>query len=380
MTISGLGVLVRNKNYKAKKIGILTNQSGIDSDGIPNIDILIKNGFNIKRIFVPEHGLYGKNGGGERISNHIDQKYHLPIFSLYNESLMIDDPFIFDGIDLFLYDIQDVGARSYTYIATLRAVLTAFDKYRINLPIVILDRPAFLGNKIQGTFPDTLNFLAPEFIPIRYGWTVGEYANFIKDINKLKINLKIVKMECYKNGMNFLDTKLPYVKPSSAIKDFDTAFFYTGSCLLEGTELSEGRGTERPFLIFGATDLPEIKYSFSGVKWEFTDFRPKFNKLKEKICRGIKILSIDYENAHPFRDIVLFLMKLYKAHPFKFLLPHFDNLAGGSFLRNMIVNDRKEKFLKRLESDEYKFKKIARKYYLYKKFDKKCFFYYNGKK
>ena len=365
MTIPGLSTFVSNKNYKTKKIGILTNQSGIDSDGIRNIDILIKTGFNINKIFVPEHGLDGTTAGGERISNHIDRKYHLPIFSLYNESLKIDNPSIFDGIDLFLYDIQDVGARFYTYIATLRSVLTAFDKYRINLPIVILDRPAFLGNKIQGTFPDTLNFLAPEFIPIRYGWTVGEYANFNKDINKLKINLMIVKMEGYKNGMNFLDTKLPFAKPSSAIRDFDNAFFYTGSCLLEGTELSVGRGTGRPFLIFGATDLPDIKYSFSGVKWEFTDFTPKFNKLKGRNCRGIKILSIDHENAHPFRDIVLFLMKLYKAQPFKFLLPHFDNLAGGSFLRNMIVNDRKEEFLKRLESDEYKFKKIALKYYLY---------------
>mgnify|MGYP002398768868 CR=1 FL=1 len=340
--------------YGKFKIGILTNQSGLTASGVQNIDFLLSKGFNIEKIFIPEHGLRGDKGGGERMNDHTDPFYGVPVISLYDEKMMID-PEKLSGIDCFVYDIQDVGARFYTYISTLRSVMLTISGNGLSLPVVVLDRPAFLGSAHQGTLPGQLNFLAPEHIPVRYGMTPGEFALFVKEKNVMDIDLRVIKMEGYRKGMDYTESGLPFIPPSSAIKNFDTGFYYTGTCLLEGTSLSEGRGTATPFLIFGCPGMPPLPFSFEGIDWEFTEFTPAQSKHKNTLCKGIRIKEIDRMKAHPFRDTVRFLISLYREQPYDFLLPHFDNLAGGSFLREMIMSGNKEAFLTRLEKDENSF-------------------------
>ncbi|MCD6578866.1 DUF1343 domain-containing protein [bacterium] len=358
---TGLSVLLENKLFTHKKIGILSNQASINGNGIHNVKLLIDNGYSIVKIFVPEHGLWGTYGGGEEVENKIDEKYKIPIISLYDEKNLFDKG-AFDDIDVFIYDIQDIGSRFYTYIATLKGVMEFFQRNEIKKKIVVLDRPAYLGDKVQGTLPHKLNFLSCEYIPIRYGLTVGEFAKFVIKKNQWDIDLEIVNMKNYTIKSLFSQLNFPFIPPSSAIKSFDTAFFYTGTCLLEGTSLSEGRGTLTPFLIFGEPDLPNIEVDFPGVQMKKVDFKPKYNKHKNKICQGYQIKEIDYDIAHPFRDIVLFLMKVYKKKRFEFKEFHFDRLAGGEFLRKMIINYQKDEFLARLESDEEKFRNNRTKY------------------
>lgn len=329
----------------------MTNQSSIDLNGIHNVKLLIDRGYNIVKIFVPEHGLWGTYSGGEKIKNQTDEKYKIPIVSLYDEKNSFEKN-IFDDIDIFIYDIQDIGSRFYTYISTLKGVLEFFSINNIKKKVVILDRPAYLGNKVQGTLPDTLNFLACEYIPVRYGMTVGEFAEFTVKKNKLKVDLEVIHMANYSKKSLFYELNFPFIPPSSAIKDFDTAFFYTGTCLLEGTSLSEGRGTDKPFLMFGSPHLPAIDAQFEGIEVKEIEFVPKYNKHKGKICKGFLVENIDYNISNPFRDIVLFLMEIYKSKPFKFREFHFDRLSGGDFLRKMIINNEKEKFLERLYGDE----------------------------
>ena len=348
---TGLSVLLENQFFKCKKIGILTNQASINVNGIHNVKLLVDNGYHIIKIFVPEHGLWGTYDGGEKVENKIDEKYKIPIISLYNEQNAFEKE-AFKDIDIFIYDIQDIGSRFYTYISTLKGVLEFFHNNHIKKQIVVLDRPAYLGEKVQGTLPDKLNFLACEYIPIRYGMTVGEFAAFTVKKNKLNVDLRVISLEHYSKGKLFYELDFPFVPPSSAIKNFDTAFFYTGTCLFEGTSLSEGRGTDKPFLIFGGPHLPDIETKFQGVEMEKIEFIPKFNKHKNEKCVGYAVKKINYAVSYPFRDIVLFLMDIYKNRPFEFREFHFDRLAGGDFLRKMIINNEKERFLDRLAKDE----------------------------
>ena len=363
-TSTGLDLFLGSTEYRNRNIGILTNQSGVGSCGTPNIELLLAAGFRIKTIFVPEHGLRGSKGGGERIEDHMDPHYNIPVVSLYNEKLRIDSD-KFKDIDMLLYDIQDVGARFYTYIATLKAILGSISESGQDIKVAILDRPAFLGDSIQGTLPDEISFLSPEFIPIRYGLTVGEFALYTARINNYDTEIEIFHIPDYHRGMQFPDTGVPFISPSSAIRNYETALIYSGTCLLEGTDLSEGRGTDTPFLAWGSPDMPDIKVDFSGFEIKAYEFIPEFSKFSGKKIKGFRAALTDRDSAEPFRDMVLFLMAFHKQRPIDFRLPHFDHLTGGSFIREMICEGNKAGFLSRLKEDQEKFRESSEDFRLY---------------
>ena len=242
--------LITNKN-----IGLVTNNSGIDSKGISNFERLMRTkNITIKVIFSPEHGLFGEAAAGEKV-NYDGQIKTLPkVISLYGNNRKPTDIQL-EGVDIIIYDIQDIGARFYTYISTLGLVMESAAKSGIN--VLVLDRPnPITGNITEGPTLDLKyqTFVGYYPIPTRYGLTVGELALMINNERWIENQpqLEVIKMKGWTRDLWYDQTKLPWIKPSPNIPDLNTAIIYPGMCLLEATNLSEGRGTKKPFKKFGA--------------------------------------------------------------------------------------------------------------------------------
>ena len=255
--LTGLDILINKhkEQIKGLSIALVTNQTGIDKQGIPNYERLMDiESIHLKKIFSPEHGLFGEEAAGETL-RYDSTKTELPeIISLYDAGEKPTDE-MFNNIDLILYDIQDIGSRFYTYISTLGLVMEKAGE--LGIPVWILDRPnPISGTKIEGPILDITHksFVGYYPIPIRYGLTVGELGRMIlteKWIDQIP-KLEIISMEGWARNLWYDETNLKWIKPSPNIPDLETAILYPGICLLEGTNISEGRGTENPFKWIGA--------------------------------------------------------------------------------------------------------------------------------
>ena len=274
--------LIRNKS-----IALVTNHSGLDSNGIPNFKRLMnQKDVDLKIIFSPEHGLFGEAAAGEKINYNGTLKEFPKIVSLYGNTRKptIDQ---LSGIDIIIYDIQDVGARFYTYISTLGLVMEVAAE--MGIEILVLDRPNIInGVEIEGPILDISNqsFVGYYPIPIRYGLTVGELATMIKGekwINGTP-ELTVIKMKNWKRNYWFDEINGKWIKPSPNIPNLETAILYPGMCLLEATNINEGRGTTKPFKRFGAPWLHNQKLAI-----ELNNLNPRdsefsnMSKLTEKI-------------------------------------------------------------------------------------------------
>ena len=255
--LTGLDILINKHGERIKglSIALVTNQTGVDKQGIPNYERLMDiESIHLKKIFSPEHGLFGEEAAGETL-RYDNTKTELPeIISLYDAGKKPTDE-MFNNIDLILYDIQDIGSRFYTYISTLGLVMEKAGE--LGIPVWILDRPnPISGTKIEGPILDITHksFVGYYPIPIRYGLTVGELGRMIlteKWIDPIP-KLEIISMEGWTRNLWYDETNLKWIKPSPNIPDLETAILYPGICLLEGTNISEGRGTENPFKWIGA--------------------------------------------------------------------------------------------------------------------------------
>ena len=235
---------------RGEKIALVTNQTGIDRKGTPNYQrLMVIDDVHLKKIFSPEHGLFGEAAAGEKI-HYSESLNDLPeVISLYGK-IKKPSPEMLQGVSLIIYDIQDVGARFYTYITTLGLVMEAAAENGI--PVLVLDRPNPLGGeKIEGPIMDIdyQSFVGYYPIPIRYGMTIGELAKMIVGEKWIRAipELDVIEMSGWDRSMYFDDTRLTWVKPSPNIPDIETAIIYSGMCLVEGTNISEGRGTDHPF-------------------------------------------------------------------------------------------------------------------------------------
>jgi uncharacterized protein YbbC (DUF1343 family) len=372
---------------KGKKIGIVTNHTGILPDGRHIVDVLNEiEGVKIVALFGPEHGIRGEVPDGKSISHGVDTKTGIPVFSLYGEVKKPTEEMLKD-IDVLIFDIQDVGARFYTYISTMSYCMEACAE--MGKKFIVLDRP----NPIRGVYVDG-PILEPRFksfvglhpIPVAHGMTVGELAKMFNDEgwleNGVKADLTVVKMENYSRRMWFDQTGLPWVKPSPNMMTLKTAIVYTATCFIEGTNVSEGRGTQHPFEWIGAPWIDGEKlakelnyYKLPGVKFEPISFTPTDiekvtvdPKYEGEKCGGVYLNVYDREKFEPVKVGVYILYALKKLYPdkFKWRTAGQDRLWGTDKVRLMIDEGKKpDEIIKTWKDDVKKFLSIRQKYLLY---------------
>lgn len=358
-------------NYiKGKNIGMVINQTSVIGKNLtPSVDSLLRAGVTIKKIFGPEHGFRGNASNGASVNDDIDAKTKLPVISLYGNKHYKPTPDDLKGIDLMIFDVQDVGVRFYTYISTLHYVMEACAEN--NVELMILDRPNPNGYLIDGPILDTAavprSFVAMHPIPISHGMTIAEYAQMINGEgwlkNGIKCKLKIIKVAHYKHSLVY---KLP-VNPSPNLNTHQSISLYPSICLFEGTIMSLGRGTFFPFLEVGHPAL-KGKYAFSFTPLSIPGMSEDPPQ-KDKLCYGVdlKEYSIDKIRGKGHVDLSV-LIELYKAFPDKahFFNAYFTKLAGTPELRKQIEAGKTEtQIYQSWAPGLTKFKATRSKYLLY---------------
>tara|TARA_R110002126_G_scaffold129047_2_gene271724 strand:+ start:254 stop:1513 length:1260 start_codon:yes stop_codon:yes gene_type:complete len=344
---------------KDKKIGIVTNQTGILSNKTHLVDFLLSKNTNIQSIFAPEHGFRGTADAGEHVIDGKDSKTGLPIISLYGDNKKPKAEQL-AGIDLMVFDLQDVGARFYTYISSLNYIMEACAENHI--PLVILDRPNPNGEIVDGPIleKEFTSFVGMHPVPLLHGMTIGEYAQMINGEKWLKNNIpcKLTVIPCsnYNRKMNY---SLP-VKPSPNLPNDQAVNLYASLCLFEGTNVSVGRGTEKQFQIYGSPYLPKSNFSFTP-KPNVGAQNPVYNGIE---CYGEDLSAIAKVNQLELKWII----KAYKNtdDKSKFFNSFFTKLAGTKKLQAQIENNIPEVEIRASWKEGLlKFKEMRGKYLIY---------------
>lgn len=344
------------KQLKGLRLGLLSNQASLDNKMTPATKVISEQlPGNLKAIFGPQHGHEGEDQDNMVETDH-SRKYDLniPVFSLYKDSRAPSSDML-DLIDLLIIDLQDVGTRVYTFITTMLYCLRAAAKS--GKKVLILDRPNPIGGAIvEGNLlePELYSFVGPYRLPMRHGMTMAELGLMFNSVYKIGCDLEAVKMQGWRRNMIWPDTGLRWVMPSPNMPHPDTAQVYPGQILWEGTNLSEGRGTCRPFEMFGAPYINTKRVqqnippeALSGCLLQEILFRPTFHKWAEKPCRGFMIHVLDSMTYQPYFTSIALLQAVIKEHPDRFLwkdppyeyehkkMP-IDMILGSSDLRKNI--------------------------------------------
>lgn len=307
------------------RVGLITNQTGIDRQGRSTIDLLNQApGVKLVALFSPEHGIRGQQDQ-EKIDDTKDSKTGIPIFSLYKNKIRKPSPSQMKGIDALVFDIQDIGCRFYTYISTmglcLEAAATAGKKF------IVLDRVNPIGgDKVDGPVRvGPSKFVAYHDISIQHSMTIGELAQMINSEKKLKAQLTVIPIQNWQRAQFFDTTQLPWINPSPNIRNLKQAILYPGIGLIEFTKVSVGRGTKTPFEIVGAPYIDAdllIKnlnaYHLPGVKFKTTTFRPDSSVFAKQTCHGVKITLTDREVYQSINTGLALARTLLALYPDKF--------------------------------------------------------------
>src|SRR5438067_10467885 len=332
--LTGIDVLERDgfKQLANLRIGLVTNQTGRDRKGNSTIDVLFK-APNVKLValFSPEHGIRGL--ADEKVSDTKDEQTGLPIYSLYGESRR-PKPAQLKDLDALVYDIQDVGARFYTYISTLGNVIEEAGKEKLS--VFILDRPNPInGVDVEGPVADAdkLSFTAYHTIPVRHGMTVGELARLYNDDKKLGADVRVIQMENWRRAMWFDSTNLSWSNPSPNMRSLTEAALYPGIGLLETTNVSVGRGTDTPFEVIGAPWLDGQKLAsylnarrIPGVRFIPICFKPNASVFKNEECSGVNVVIIDRSNFRSVRTGIEVAVALHSLYPADWKVDSYSRL------------------------------------------------------
>ena len=344
---------------KDKKIGVVTNQTGILSNKTHLVDYLLEKNIAIQKIFAPEHGFRGTADAGEHVVDGKDSKTGLSIISLYGDNKK-PKPEQLAGIDIMVFDLQDVGARFYTYISSLHYIMEACAEN--NIPLLILDRPNPNVSIVDGPILETAytSFVGMHPIPLLHGMTIGEYAQMINGEKWLKneVQCKLTVIPCinYNRKMNY---SLP-VKPSPNLPNDQAVNLYASLCLFEGTNVSVGRGTEKQFQIYGSPYLPKSDFSFIP--------KPNFGA-QNPVYNGIECYGEDLSTAKKVNRLELkWLIKAYQTttDKSKFFNPFFTKLAGTKKLQEQIeAGTSEDKIRESWKKGLIDFKEMRLKYLIY---------------
>ena len=366
---------------KGKRIGLFANHTAtIGNKHL--VDTLVSLGMNITKAFGPEHGFRGTADAGEKVGDYKDATTGIPVISLYGKKRRpsADD---LQDVDVMLFDIQDVGTRFYTYISSLEEFINS--AIENNKPLIILDRPNPNGFYVDGPVLDTAykSFVGMQPIPMVYGMTMGEYAKMLIGEKWAKAaatatslpNITIIKNKNYTHKSKYV---LP-VKPSPNLGTMSSVYWYGSNCLFEGTVLSEGRGTDFPFAIFGHPSLPKTLHTFTPTSRDGA----KEPKLKDQTCYGWNLSGTDKTILQKVDGKIQlsYLLEAYKLFPEKekfFITPKsgkptdyfFNKLAGNDALQKQIIAGVSEKEIRASWAEGLNaFKKIRKKYLLYTDFE-----------
>lgn len=384
--LNGLDILLQHPwPYRNRRIGLIANQTSVTIDLRYSWLALKRSGVSLSRIFSPEHGLFATEQDQIAVGRQPDPG--CDIVSLYgsDHTSLLPDRSVLEGLDLVLFDIQDIGSRYYTYVNTLALFMEAVQG--MDIEIVVLDRPNPLGGlRIEGPGldADCHSFVGVIPVPVRHGLTAGELAHFYRDYKKLDINLSVIPMQGWRRAMLFHETGLPWVPPSPNMPAFSVAEVYPGMCLFEGLNVSEGRGTTTPFLLSGAPFIEPFDYArrlescpVEGVVFRPTWFRPTFHKFCDEVAGGIYLHVTDHARFRPFATGVVMTALLRELYPdklrfsegvyeFNDTVPAFDLLTGSGRLRSMIIDGAPiESILSSWENDEAEFAGIKPNFHLY---------------
>jgi uncharacterized protein YbbC (DUF1343 family) len=382
----GIEVLLQDKIdlIKGKSVGLITNPTGVDQKLNSIVDLLYHNpDVKLTALYGPEHGVRGSEQAGAYVDKYIDEQTGLPVYSLYGPTKK-PTPEMLKDVDVLLFDIQDVGTRYYTYIYTMAEAMKAAKEN--NIPIIVLDRPNPIGGtKVEGPILEDKysSFVGGFPIPVRHGMTVGELAELFNKEFGIGADLTVVKMDGWKRNKYYDNTPLQFIMPSPNMPTLDTALVYPGACLIEGTNVSEGRGTTRPFELIGApfidgaalaSKLNSYHLHLPGVTFRDASFIPTFSKFTNELARGIQIHVTDRNSFNSFKTGLYIVKTIHDMYPtqFKFRTPsasgisYFDNLVGTGTIRADIEAG---KSVEQMEADWQpaldQFMKIRDKYLLY---------------
>lgn len=381
---TGLDNLLQRPQFiHNRHIGIVTNPTGITSNLLPTADVI--NSIPVARVralFGPEHGINSATQDAIAVDSRKDAVSELPIYSLYGDHKKPTAEMLKD-IDLLIYDIQDVGCRFYTYMYTLAYVMQAAAEQ--NIEVMVLDRPDPInGNTVEGPLlePSCASFVGLYPIAVRYGLTIAELANLMNTEFGIHCKLSVVKMRGWRREMYYDQTRLPWVTPSPNLPSGECAVVYPGTCLFEGTNLSEGRGTTHPFEWIGAPWLDSARLvktlnalDLPGVRFRPQSFEPTYSKHKGVICNGVQIHVTHRARISAFETGLHMVAAVMQQHPheFEFLPtswegkpPHFDLLSGSPRIREQLIARVPIHEIKRgWQKELAQFKKLRQKYLLY---------------
>ena len=380
----GIEVLLQDQIdlIKDKRVGLITNPTGVDQNVTSIVDLLFNNpDVNLTALYGPEHGVRGSAQAGAYVEQYTDEKTGLPVYSLYGKTKK-PTPEMLSNVDVLLFDIQDVGTRFYTYIYTMALAMEAAKEN--NIPIIVLDRPnPISGTKVEGpVLEDKYSSFIGEYpIPVRHGMTVGELAKLFNSEFGIGTDLTVVEMEGWKRNKYYDETPLEWVLPSPNMPTLETAIVYPGAALIEGTNVSEGRGTTKPFELIGApfinSDNLAAKlnsYKLPGVTFRAASFIPTFSKHANVLSHGIQIHVTDRNSYKPFETGLYIVKTIHDMYPndFQFRTPSaagisfFDNLVGNGSIRADIEAGKSVEEMKAAwQSGLDQFNEVREKYLLY---------------
>lgn len=330
-----------------RRVGLVTNQSGVDADGVSDVVRLRAAGVRLVALFSPEHGFRGAADPGAAVASSVDSATGLPIYSLYGRTSAPTEEML-AGIEVLLVDLQDAGARYYTYITTTVDVMKAAAPRGI--PVVVLDRPNPIGGTVQGNVLEKAHITAVGRlqVPMRHGLTLGEMARLAREDLGIGGELVVAPASGWRRTMAFDETGLPFIPPSPNLRTLQSLYHYPGTCLFEGTNLSVGRGSDAPFEQVGAPwlDTAAVLAEFRraglpGVRARgvtFTPERPGDGKYADTLLAGVRLEVTDRQAYDPTVTAVYLLSAIQRRHPAElgWIPRHFDRLAGTTRLREAL--------------------------------------------
>jgi uncharacterized protein YbbC (DUF1343 family) len=382
-TKTGLEVLLADvRTVSKQRIGVISNASGVTSNLVSTVDALLDAGVRVTALFGPEHGLAASAPDAAAVATSRDVRTGLPVYSLYGDTRKPTIEMLAD-VDALVFDLQDVGVRFYTFTATLALALEACAGSHV--PLIVLDRPNPIGGIIlEGPLldPRLQSFIGRGALPIRYAMTIGELAMFYNGESNIGAELEVIEVEGWERKTWFDETGLEWVPPSPGIPHFSTTITYPGLCLIEGTNLSEGRGTALPFEIVGAPWLDGHNLAdklngvnLDGVRFRPIAFTPSDSKYAHQQCFGVQLHVTDRDEFRPVKTglDVIYACREQDQKKFEFLStswegkpPHLDLLVGTSLVREGLeANQSVEAIMRGWDADVARFAKTRERYLLY---------------
>jgi uncharacterized protein YbbC (DUF1343 family) len=375
---SGLEVLLRDSLHvvRDKRVGLITNHTGRDGEGRRNVDLLVARGVRVVALFGPEHGIAGVERAGERVGFGRDSATGLPVYSLYGET-RVPTPEMLRDVDVLLYDIQDVGARVYTFVWTM--ALAAEAAGRLGIPFLVLDRPnPIRADVVEGGVLELphRSFVGQYDVALRYGLTPGELLRFLAGTGRVSARAGVMPMAGYRRAMWYSETGLPWINTSPNIRDEETALLYPGTVFFEATNLSEGRGTDAPLKQVGApwlADAAEIAAEMNGRAIPGIRFEAGSATVAPGEKHGgatipvVRLRVVDRDRAEPVAAAAWLMRAIYRRHPtdWRWRGNGIERLAGTAQLRAAVEQDAVEVLLARWRDESRAFLASTRAYRLY---------------